>query len=90
MAAREDGSAASVELELAEVREPAGAASGAFRAPFSLLFRGPITPVMPQAIYPLKHEKLGMLELFIVPIGPEEPAAPGQSPAAMRYEVVFG
>jgi hypothetical protein len=45
---------------------------------------------MPQAIYPLKHDKLGMLELFIVPVGPEEPAAPGQSPAAMRYEVVFG
>ena len=90
VASQEGGSAVSVELELAEVSQPAGGASGAFRAPFSLLFRGPLTPVMPQAIYPLKHDKLGMLELFIVPIGPEEPAATGQAPAAMRYEVVFG
>jgi hypothetical protein len=36
----EGGSAVSVELELAEVSEPAFGASGPARAPFSLLLRG--------------------------------------------------
>jgi hypothetical protein len=44
---------------------------------------------MPQSIYRLENEQLGALELFIVPIGPA-PAAAGQAPTAMRYEVVFG
>ena len=44
---------------------------------------------MPQAIYRLRNERFGTLDFFIVPIGPADPAAPGQ-PAAMRYEVVFG
>jgi hypothetical protein len=87
---QESDAAVSVELELAEVSAPEGGSPATSRAPFSLLFRGPLTPIMPQAIYPLKHDKLGLLELFIVPIGPEEPAAPGQAPTAIRYEAVFG
>lgn len=90
VAAREGGSAVSLELELAEVNGTAGGVSGAFRAPFSLLFLGPLRPVLPQAIYPLTHDEFGPLELFMVPIGPAEPAAPGAAPTAMRYEVVFG
>lgn len=31
----------------------------------------------------------GTLELFIVPVGPNEPE-PGAAPSAMRYESVFG
>jgi hypothetical protein len=44
---------------------------------------------MPQAIYRLSHERFGTFDLFIVPIGPTDTAAPEQPPA-MRYEVVFG
>lgn len=49
--------------------------------PFSALFRGVLTPVLPQGIYRLEHETMGTLEIFLVPIGPD-----GQR---MRYEAVF-
>ena len=88
--APESGSAVSLDLELAEVTEHSAAASGAPRIPFSVLLHGPLRPVMRQGIYRLEHEKLGTLELFIVPVGPDEPSAPGQAPTAMRYEAVFG
>jgi hypothetical protein len=54
------------EVELVEVteipREPGG------RAPFSLVFRGGPNPPLPQQIYRVEHEKLGELELFLVPV----------------------
>jgi hypothetical protein len=80
----------SVETELVEVTEHGTSAPGSFRAPFSVLFHGPLEPVLPQGIYRLEHEQLGTLELFIVPVGPDEPRVPGQAPTAMRYEAVFG
>jgi hypothetical protein len=49
--------------------------------PFSLVFRGPLEPVLPQRIYRLENESLGAFELFIVPIGPDD--------AGMQYEAVF-
>ena len=51
------------------------------RGSFSLLFRGPMSPSLPQKIYVLDHETLGKVELFLVPIGPDQ--------AGMRYEAVF-
>jgi hypothetical protein len=48
---------------------------------FSLLFRGPVTPVLSQRIHTLQHERLGQVELFLVPLGPD-----GQG---MTYEVIF-
>ena len=48
---------------------------------FSLLFRGPVSPVMQQCTAKLEHEKLGSLELFLVPLGPDE--------KGMRYQAVF-
>jgi len=48
---------------------------------FSLIFSGPMTPVLPQRIHALRHEKLGELNLFLVPVGPDE--------QGMRYEVIF-
>ena len=84
------GSPVSFEAELVEVTEHADRARGAFRGPFSVLFHGPLQPVGPQGIYRLEHEQLGTLELFLVPIGPDEPSAPVQAPTAMRYEAVFG
>jgi hypothetical protein len=84
-----NGPAVSVEAELADVSENAPGPPGASRTPFSVVFHGPIEPVFPQGIYQLEHEQFGTLELFVVPIGPNE-VAPSETPAAMRYEVVFG
>ena len=74
------GPDSTLELELIEAN-PLGARPGRGRAPFSVLFRGPLAPVMPQRIYPLVHETLGSLELFIVPIGPRD--------GGMVYEAIF-
>ena len=56
-------------------------ATGDGRAPFSLVFRGPDEPVLPQRIYPLEHDDLGEIEIFLVPVGPDDDG--------MRYEAVF-
>ena len=56
-------------------RGPAG------RTPFSLVFRSPPGAPLPQRIYRLQHEELGALDLFLVPIGPDE--------VGMCYEAVF-
>jgi hypothetical protein len=55
-------------LELAEVRRLGQALrqGGAF----SLMFVSPSGPFLPQAIYPLTHPAVGILEIFVVPIGP--------------------
>jgi hypothetical protein len=68
-----DGSPFEAELvEVTEIpREPGG------RAPFSLVFRGGPSPPLPQRIYRVEHEKLGAIEIFLVPI------------AADRYEAIF-
>jgi hypothetical protein len=58
------------EVELVEVteipREPGG------RAPFSLVFRGGPNPPLPQQIYRVEHEKLGGLDIFLVPIAVDQ------------------
>jgi hypothetical protein len=58
------------EVELVEVteipREPGG------RAPFSLVFKGGPNPPLPQQIYRVEHEKLGELEIFLVPIAVDQ------------------
>jgi hypothetical protein len=63
------------EVELVEVteipREPGG------RAPFSLEFVGGPSPPLPQRICRVEHERLGAIEIFLVPIAPD------------RYEAVF-
>lgn len=63
-----DGNAR-VDFELVEVAR-LGEATSERRAPFSLRFRGPDSPTLPQRIYRLEHAELGALELFLVPIGP--------------------
>jgi hypothetical protein len=63
------------EVELIEVSEGAGGAAS--RAQFSLVFRGGPDPPLPQRIYRVEHERLGALEIFLVPI------------AVDRYEAVF-
>jgi hypothetical protein len=49
--------------------DPAGA-SGREGGAFSLLFAAPAGTSAPQAIYPLRHPTLGVMEIFLVPIGP--------------------
>ena len=74
-----------VEMRLIEVTGlpgralPAGIAP--LRDPFSLIFRGPLDPSLPQRIYPMEHEQMGTLELFLVPIGPDA--------EGMRYQAIF-
>ena len=51
------------------------------RQPFSLLFQGPPSPVLPQAMYPLVHPSHGSLAIFIVPLTADQNAA--------TYEAVF-
>jgi hypothetical protein len=69
------------DLELIEVRNLAGPLSPSGREPFALLFRGPAEPILPQRIYPLEHAGLGKLDVFLVPVGPDD--------QGMRYEAVF-
>jgi hypothetical protein len=70
-----NGGAVSFEVELVEVTEIPRKPNG--RAPFSLEFQGDPDFTLAQGIYRVEHERLGALEIFLVPI------APG------RYEAVF-
>jgi hypothetical protein len=49
-------------VEATEMHAPAG-----YEA-FSLVFRGPPSPLLPQAIYRFQHQAIGVFDLFIVPI----------------------
>lgn len=68
------------DVELIEVTETRGGHLGR-RLPFSLIFRGPSTPFVAQMIYRLEHERMGAMELFLVPIGPDE--------LGMRYQAIL-
>ncbi len=69
-------------LELVSVKEWGEASNAGGRQPFSLIFRNPRKDAyLSQRIYPFEHEKMGTLELFLVPLGPD---ADG-----MTYEVIF-
>jgi hypothetical protein len=48
---------------------------------FSLFFGGPLDHFMPQSIHRLEHPRLGVQELFLVPVG--------QQPDKFIYEAVF-
>ena len=74
-------SANPVAVELIEVTSLARNAAPAPDRPFSLIFRGLRTPVLPQRMYLVEHERLGGHLLFLVPIGPDE--------HGMRYQAIF-
>jgi hypothetical protein len=59
---------AAVPLKLAKV-DPAGN-SGRPGGAFSLLLIAPQGPWLPQGVYPVAHPSLGVMEIFLVPIGP--------------------
>ena len=51
------------------------------REPFSVYFLGPVSPILPQAMYTFRGETQTIEKLFIVPIG--------QDGDATEYEAVF-
>lgn len=63
--------------------QPLGMPPVGGRQPFSLLFLGPPTPVLPQRIYGMAHESAAVpaMELFIVPVRASE--------EGIYYEAVF-
>lgn len=73
------GDGSRFEARLVEA-ESVGPAVTVARAPFSLVFQGPV--VLPQAIYAVTHPDIGAFELFLVPLGPNA--------GGMRYEAAFG
>ena len=72
----------SLEIRLTEVVAlPPKESEEVRRAPFSLLFRGPATPLLDQRIYRLTNEQMGEAEIFLVPLGPKQ--------EGIEYEAVF-
>jgi len=67
------------DVELIEVSE--SEAPGPARKQFSLVFRGGPEPPLQQRIYRVEHDELGALEIFLVPVGPDE--------VGQRYEAIF-
>ena len=57
-------------LPLKLVKADLVGASGREGGAFSLLFAAPAGTSLPQAIYPVTHPSLGVMEIFLVPIGP--------------------
>lgn len=66
------------ELELTEVKE---FATTPRIEQFSLFFLGPPEAPIWQGLYPLLHDQLGRLDIFLVPIG--------QDRTGVQYEAVF-
>jgi hypothetical protein len=50
-------------------------------APFSILFRGPTSPILPEQSYAIEHPTLGRFDVFLVPLGSDDRGA--------RYEAAF-
>ena len=48
---------------------------------FSLMFRSPAQPILPQATYTLEHAVLGALAIFLVPVG--------RDAAGAQYQAIF-
>ena len=75
---------AQLELTLAEIVRPPGHWGRTDRRePFSLLFNGPAEHVLPQQVWPLDHEELGRLEMFLVAVELEK------DEGMAVYEAVF-
>src|SRR5262245_31408240 len=68
----------SIDIELIEVSELRVSRSN---ESFSLVFRGPGNILIPQAMYRFNHAALGVVDLFIVPIGRDE--------HGLYYEALF-
>jgi hypothetical protein len=58
-----------------------GKPMGGNREAYSLMFLGPMAPILPQKIYHARNEGMGEMEIFLVPVGPHA--------EGMQYEAVF-
>jgi hypothetical protein len=71
-----------IDLKLVSVAKAGTTSQPEARQAFSLHFLGPSSSqYLLQHIYRLEHEQMGVLELFIVPLGLED--------GRMRYEAIF-
>lgn len=81
----ETGVGESMEGELVEIRSlgynPRRGGGKSDRQSFALEFRVPKTWQHPQKIYRLTHAALGEMNIFLVPIGPDD--------QGMRLEAIF-
>ena len=68
-------------VELIEVIEKKSDSEEVLRQPFSIIFSGQKDIVWPQGTYTIDHHSLGKMDIFLVPIGPND--------HGMRYEAVF-
>jgi hypothetical protein len=68
-------------LTLISVDKLTSSAATGIPEAFSIVLRGKREPVLEQQIYRINNDRLGEMELFIVPIGPDD--------KGMRYEAVF-
>ena len=63
----EESDTSAIALTLVEAT-PLRNSANAPRAPFSLVFTAQGSPVLPQRIYALRHEALGLRSFFLVPV----------------------
>jgi hypothetical protein len=73
------GAIAAVLIEASNLREAQGV--GFLSRQYSLVWRGPRDARLEQGTYTVRHPELGVMELFLVCIGPDA--------EGMRYEAVF-
>ncbi len=75
-----DAAAEPLSAELVEAQAlPLPAFNG--RQPFSLVFAGPVAPLLPQQTYRIAHPGLPALDLFLVPVAADA--------RGVRYQAVF-
>ena len=48
---------------------------------FSLVFRGPVAPILPQTVCRLEHDVIGSFDIFLVPVGRDS--------LGVYYEAIF-
>jgi hypothetical protein len=70
-------------LELIEAAALPAQGKASRAQPFTLLFKSEESGFLPQNTYRLQHEKMGELDIFLVPVGPDKN---GQG---MCYESIF-
>src|SRR5438132_10339172 len=72
------GDSQTAELELVSVKD---VGSSERQKQFSLQFLGPVDAPISQGIFRIVHDKLGDLDLFLVPIGRDD--------NGVKYEAIF-
>jgi len=70
-----------IDVELVEASPLSAKTTALRRQPFSLVFRAGGGELVPQRIYRVEHDRIGALDIFLVPIGPDG--------GGMRYEAIF-